>query len=473
MKYFLTLLFFTFAAFAIEEGTFLQYKEVEQQTTEKDPRSDYHYPFLDEIKAPTKQQELSLQQKVVDYFGTFVSSSPFPGVRATFEGTELMSSLSSVNKDLELLLQLQQAKLYLDKNHIPYPEHPRIFLSGQIEMTGFIQKDATGHPNSDIDLTDTNLDFLMVIAPWIYGYIGIEYDNSLDPTYSEDRIQNSRIHGDSIFVTIGDFTYCPWYLTLGQVYIPFGQYTTYNAIHDPLTKILFRTLSRIVQIGFYNDTLQCAAYVYKGSSHADSGHNINNYGINLGGHFQLKKLDATIAVGLIRNVADSIGMQAVFGDAFNGEDLHHVVPGINANGNFTLGNWTLLLAYNQVLRPFSERDTTYSTNGTTFFGPKPQAFDIELAYAFKILKHASSIALSYTRSYEALAFNVPKERINMTWATYVYRGCLLSFEFNSDKLYDASNRVNGKFVTGNPYFINPTNLGHRDFSFGIDFLCYF
>lgn len=471
MKYLLTLLLVTTSVFAIEEGTFLQYQELEQAN--KNPRDDYHYPLFDELKAPTSKQELSLQQQIVDYFGTFVTSSPFPGVRATFEGTELMASLSNVNKDLELLRELQESKLYLNKKNLPYPENPRIFLSGQIEMTGMAQKNATGHPISDIDLTDTHLDFLIVVAPWIYGYVGLEYDNSLDPSFNEDRIQNSRIHGESIFITIGDFTYCPWYLTLGQTYIPFGQYTTYDAIHNPLTKVLFRTLTRTVELGFFNETLQFAAYVFKGATHADSGNNINNYGMNLGYHFKVKKLDAKIAMGLIRNVADALGMQAVFGNIFNREKLHHIVPGINANGNFTLGNWNLLLAYNQTLRPFSMRDMTYSTNGTTFFGPRPKAFDVELAYAFNILKHASSLALSYTRSYQALAFNVPKERTTLTWATYVYRGCLLSLELNSDKLYDASNRVAGKIVRGNPYFINPTNLGHRDYSFGIDFLIYF
>jgi len=471
MKYLLTLLLVTISVFAIEEGTFLQYQQVEQ--TNINPRDTYHYPLLDEIKTPSPQQQISLQQQIVDYFGTFVTSSPFPGVRATFEGTELMSSLSNVNKDLELLLELQEAMIYLNEKHLPYPEHPRIFLSGQIEMTGIAQKNATGHPTSDIDLTDTHLDFLIVVAPWIYGYVGLEYDNSLDPSFNEDRIQNSRIHGESIFVTIGDFTNCPWYLTLGQTYIPFGQYTTYDAIHNPLTKVLFRTLNRTLQLGFFNKTLQFAAYVFKGASHADSGNNINNYGINLGCHFDIKKFDAKIAIGVIRNIADSLGMQAVFGDLFNSENLHYVVPGINANGNFTLGNWNLLLAYNQSLRPFSMQDTSYSKNGTTFFGPRPKAFDIELGYAFKILKHSSSLALSYTRSYQALAFNVPKERTTLTWATYVYRGCLLSLELNSDKLYDSSNRIAGKFTRGNPYFINPTNLGHRDYSFGIDFLIYF
>lgn len=469
----LPFLLLTLPLFAVQEGTFLQYKEAEAITEEKDIREDYQYPLLKDIQAPTKEQELSLQQQVIDYFGTFVTSSPYPGVRATYEGTELMSSLSSVNKDLQILLELEEAMLYLKEKNIPYPDNPRIFLSGQIEVTGIVQKDATGHPESDIDLSDTEIDFLIVVAPWIYGYVGLEYDNSIDPVLSQDRIQNSRIHGDSIFVTLGDFTFSPWYLTIGQTYIPFGQYTTYDAIHNPLTKVLFRTLARDVALGFYTNHFQFSAYVFKGASYADSGNNINNYGATGGVSFNIKTFEAKMAVGVIRNIADSLGMQAFFGNPLNSEKLHHVVPGLNAHGIFTYGNWTLILAYNQAIRNFNRLDVAFSKNGTTFFGPRPKAFDAELAYAFQIMQRPTSIALSYTRSYEALPFNVPKERTTLTCATYVYRGCLLSFEFNSDKLYDKNNRVSNNFARGNPYFINPQNLGHRDYSFGIDFLMYF
>lgn len=462
----------TTSLFAVQEGTFVQYKEAEKEA-QANPRDTYQNPLLEDIKAPSQEKELTLQQQIVDYFGTFVTSSPYPGVRATFEGTELMSSLSNVNKDLQLLLELEESMKYMQKKQIPYPLHPRIFMSGQIETTGFIQKDATGHAQSDIDLTDAEIDFLIVVAPWIYGFAAFEYDNSVDASLSQDRIQNSRIHADSLFVTLGDFTYTPWYLTIGQTYIPYGQYTTYNAINNPLTRVLFRTLTRDVALGFYNDTIQFAAYTFKGASHADSGNNVNNYGVNLGYHFKVKKLDAKLAVGAIRNIADSVGMQAVFGDPSNSETLRHVVPGINANGNFSIGNWTLLLEFNQALRAFSCRDTAYSKNGTDFFGPRPKAFDIELAYAFEIIKRPTSIALSYSKSYQALAFNVPKERIVLTWATYVFHGCILSFEFDSNKLYDAPNRVAGNIATGTPYYIAPANLGHRDYLFGIDFLMYF
>lgn len=473
MKRFIPFIFLTSTLFAIQEGTFVEYQEVQHENEQDTLQKSYQNPLLKEIEAPTKKKELTFQQQIVDYFGTFVTSSPYPGVRATYEGNELMSSLSNVNKDLKILLELEQAINFMKKEEIPYPINPRIFMSGDIEFTGFIQRDAVAHPRSDLDLTGVELDFLIVMAPWIYGFVALDYDNFVDPALSNSRIASSRIVGESMFLTFGDHSWSPWYLTIGQTYIPFGQYTTYNAIHNPLTKVLFRTIARNVALGFYNDFLQVALFAYKGDSHADSGKNVNNYGLNLGFHFNSTNFDGKIAAGLVRNIADSIGMQGVFGDPLNTEQLHKVVPGFDANFNFTWNNWNLLGEYNQGLCPFDAKDASFSSNGTTFKGARPRAMDIELAYSFSIRRRASSISFSYSRSWKSLGFNVPKERMTLNWAYHLFRGNLLSIEFNSDKLYGKNNRAGGNIVRGNPYYLNPSHLGHRDYSFGVDYLIYF
>ncbi|MDN3509540.1 MAG: LbtU family siderophore porin [Candidatus Neptunochlamydia sp.] len=458
---------------AMDGGSFTQYQEGQHGSERETLRKNYQYPLLKEIQAPIEEKKPTLQQQVVDYFGTFVTSSPYPGVRANCEANELISSLPNINKDLQILLALKEATDFLKKSDIPYPENLRIFMSGKIEFTGMIQRDATAHCRSDLDLTGTELDFLTVIAPWLYGFISIEYENSVSPAISNSRFANSRIKGESIFITFGDFTCSPWYATIGQTYLPYGQYSTYDAIHDPLTTILFRTTGRDVALGFFNDFLQTALFVFKGDSHAGSGNNMNNYGLNLEIHYAYKDFDGKIGGGLIRNIADSNGMQAVFGDSANNEKLRHVVPGINAHFNFTWKSWNLIGEYNQGLRSFDVRDAAFSSNGTTFKGARPRAMDVELAYSFNTLNRPSSLALSYSRSWESLGFNIPKERITLTWTCYIFRGNLLSLELNSDKLYDKKNRAAGNIVPKNPYFINPKNLGHRDYSFGIDYLFYF
>lgn len=473
MKRLIALSLLSSSLFAIQEGTFAEYQDVQQKNTQEELQQSYQYPLLKEIEAPSKEKEMTLQQQVVDYFGTFVTSSPYPGVRATYEGNELMSSLSNVNKDLKILLELEEATEFLRGKKIPYPMHPRIFMSGDIEFTGFVQRNAGGHPGGDLDLTGAELDFLIVMAPWVYGFVALEYDNFADPALSSSRVNTSRIFGESIFVTFGDLTWSPWYLTIGQTFLPFGQYTTYNAIYNPMTKILFRTIARDVALGFYNDFMQIALFALKGDSYTGSGNNVNNYGGNLDFHFHSGDFDGKIAVGFIRNIADSRGMQTVFGDPSNTEKLHKVVPGINANFNFTWGSWNLIGEYNQALRPFDVRDASFSSNGTTFKGARPIAFDVELAYSFNIGKRESSIAYSYSRSWESLGFDVPKERMSLTWAYHVFRGNLLSVELNSDKLYGKNNRVGGNIVPGTPYFLDPSQLGHRDYTFGVDYMIYF
>lgn len=472
MKY-LLLFAFSAALFALEEGSFVQYQEAEEAAQKKEIEQSYQYPLLKEIDGTTEEKTLTLQQRVVDYFGTFVTSSPYPGVRATLDGNDLMSNLSNINKDLKILLELSQSSAFLRKEKIPFPTHPRIFMSGEIEFTGFVQKDGAGHPRSDLNLTDAELDFLIVMAPWIYGFVALEYEDSVDPALSTSRVANSRIKGESIFVTMGDLSSAPWYATFGQTYLPFGQYTTYDAVHSPLTEILFRTIARNVALGFYNNLFHVVTYVYKGDSYVGSGNNVNSYGMSIGCHFTSGQFSGKVAAGAVRNIADSIGMQGVFGDPRNREKLHKVVPGANAHMNLSYGNWNLIGEYNQALRPFDERDATFSTNRTSFKGARPRAFDVELAYAFNIYKRSSSIAFAYSRSFQSLGFNVPRERMTLTWAYHLFRGNLLSVELNSDKLYNNRCRAGGNSVRGNPYFINPSYLGHRDYTLSVDYLIYF
>jgi len=113
--------------FAIQEGSYIQFQEAQSKAEGQDAiEESYENPFLDSIKAPTEVKELTLQQKITNYFGTFVTSSPYPGVRATFEGNELMASLSNVNKDLQILLELSESTKYIEERGLPYPINPRI-----------------------------------------------------------------------------------------------------------------------------------------------------------------------------------------------------------------------------------------------------------------------------------------------------------------------------------------------------------
>ena len=293
---------------------------------------------------------------------------------------------------------------------------------------------------------------------------------------TESKIPALKI--TSAFALLGDLSKFPLYGTLGQAYVPFGQYTSYYSVSSALTKILFRTLAPEAALGFYYKGILTSLFAYKGASHADHHKNINNYGFNFGFEFDYKILEGKLAVSMQRNVADSLGMQVAFGDIRSSEKLAHVVPGFDVNAFFTIAkSYNIIVEYIRSLKAFDPFDMAFSSNGTFFEGAQPSALNVEGAYSFDIYKHPSKLAVGYTSSWQALGFNVPKYRVNAVFGTYIFPQTLLSLEYTFDKLYSASNRAGGKFIrdaSGNPaYFVNPVNLGSQQHTFSIDFIYVF
>jgi hypothetical protein len=425
----------------------------------------------EQLDDAAERQDLTLKQEVTYYFGTFVSTSPYPGVRATYFGTELMSQLSNVNKDLQILIELESYKQFLEKRNLPTYPHPRMFLSGLVDAYAFYGNGATGSSESDIDLGGAEIGFLLTVNNWLNSIVILEYDNEQISVFG-DRVNNSRIHVQNGIIMLGDLDASPFYCSLGQVYVPFGQYTTYASIQRPLTRLLFRTLAREVALGYYNGSLQGSVFAFKGGSFQDGGKNINNFGCNISYVLNGDNFQGKFGAGVIRNIADS-QLQLVSFNPVISHPLVHVVPGAFINANISYKSLRFLGEYISATRPFALSDMGFSTDGgATFTGAHVSALDVELAYIFDIFGKESSLALGYSRSWEALGFALPKHRALLTSTTNVAKGALFSIELGYNRLYGENERASGRVLPGNPTYLNENNAGNNDFSIGLDFLIY-
>lgn len=430
---------------------------------------------VDSISEDEKERE-KFFDRVSKYFGTIVTSSPYPGVRATYEGSELMSQLSSVNQDLQLLLQQRTIDDFMDAEHVTKCRYPRLYISGALEATAFLQKDIAGKVRSDIELTDVELDFFATLNNFSKGFLSIYYDRALN--ISSNRVRNSRLKVTSAFGLIGDLRKFPIYGTFGQTYVPFGQYTSYYSVSSALTKLLFRTLAPEAALGFYYKGLIGSVFAYKGSTYTGSDNNINNYGFNFGCELKYNSIDAKLAVSMQKNVADSLGMQVAFGQSTADEKLRNTVPGFDINAFINFGkSFHFIAEYTRSLKAFSPFDMAYSSDGSFFQGAQPSALNVEGAYTFSVSNFPSKLALGYTSSWEALGFNVPRHRINAVFGVYIFPETLLSLEYTHDRLYAQNNRAAGKIVrntNGSPaYFVNPINLGSSQNTVSLDLYIYF
>lgn len=376
----------------------------------------------------------------------FVTLSPYAAIQATYSPYNLIVKLVDANADLQLLKQKQEIVSYRAAHNIKTPSNrPVVALSGSLEAQAWHKRDYTSGGKSDIDLTKAELDAVSNFGHWVTGAMFIQYDNSAPDAGSGARVTNSQFRIDTGFINIGNLDKTPWYGTIGQIYVPFGQYNNYM-VTDPWTKILARTKDRAVVLGYSNNGWNGSVYGFKGDTYTSDRNNIiNNGGANL--YYGTTRNDITMGMGTsyIYNLADSIGMMSN-GDGTSGhftgfksaEHIDHAVPAIDLRGAITYSDYNFLAEYINAVKSFK-----YSDLGFNGKGASPQALDLEANYNFKIMGKTSSAAIGYGRTWEALAANLPKHTAFIEFATEWLKSTIESIEYRHDWNYSKSDTATG------------------------------
>lgn len=392
--------------------------------------------------------------------GTPVISSPYIGINSEYNASDLVVNQPYVNEDLYLLQQRKQLYNYLHKQlGYPLPTTPIVNLSGKIEAQ-VIHGDQFGNFQNgsvtDIDLTGIELDTEILVNNWTTGLIAFVYDNS-PPNTSPRRIDNSNVFLERGFLTFGNLALFPLYGTIGQFYVPFGQYSS-GMISDPFTKTLGRTKARAIALGFSKqfdpeNNLNLAAFVFRGPTKTSMGNNgLHNYGANIEYIFTKPKWNLDLAASYIRNIADSFGMQRNGNsgdDNFRGfatdenTEILSPVSGLDARGTLGVGPFSLTAEYVAAARSFSVSTLSFGTTNN-LQGAKPTAFHTEAAYKFNVLDKPSSFTIGYDQSKDALALLLPKKRYSATASTSIWKDTIESIEFRHDIDYSASDVAIGQ-----------------------------
>ncbi|OGT47859.1 MAG: hypothetical protein A3E83_03310 [Gammaproteobacteria bacterium RIFCSPHIGHO2_12_FULL_41_20] len=391
---------------------------------------------------------------------SFVSTGPYIGVPIQYAGTNLVINNPSINQDVVLLKLRSDINKELAARGTVDVEgrHSHLLLSGVIEGAAYYADNGGGAANtSDINVTNVSLDgFLLGPTEWTSAYFELSYKDNVDTALTNYRSANSEVFINKAFIMLGNFDKSPIYSTIGQLYVPFGTYSS-QMISSPFTKILARTKARTVVLGYspmLANTFYASTYIFRGDSHASSVSRINNGGVNIGYKFDQGLVVGNVGAGVIGNLADSAGMQYTNNQPlFNGfggpspygsEQLVHNVPAYNIRGLFSIGGHVDLLAeYVGASTRFNPNDMTFSGHGA-----RPWAINTEAAYSFPLFNRPSSVGINYGQSGDALALGLPEKRLGAVFNTSWWRNTLQSLEFRHDIGYAASATSSGSNVTG-------------------------
>lgn len=380
-----------------------------------------------------------------------VTVAPYIGIPSQFDGSELIVNNPSINDDLKLLQMRQQQRAYFNQ-HNEDSSIPRLIFSGYVEGQASYTDNYLGGPTSDIDLTGAELDTLIEASPWLTGYMSYAYDSGAGS--QANRVNNSNLELSQGFVTIGDLDKSDFYSSIGQLYVPFGQYNNFM-IADPMTKTLGRTKTRALVVGYskeMNDQIApfASAYAFQGATEVNndnSNNEVKDYGFNAGVNYSSEDFSATAGASYISSIANSDGLQGngeSDGGNFTGfaenssyENLSKNVPGVDVYGSLGFNNYTFLAEYTAATAGFAASDLSY--NGT---GARPSALDLQAAYAFTYWR-PSYIAADFGKSWQSLALGLPEYDYGVTYGVSAWRHALVSFQLLHNIGYSSGTTATG------------------------------
>jgi hypothetical protein len=394
---------------------------------------------------------LVADHQVVTYIaGTPVVSSPYLGSRPAFDGSDYIVNISSINRDIRLMQQRQ--KLYKEFNVIGYaaPNMPILALSGKVVPVAVIG-DPFLHASTDVTLGSGELDLAAILNRNVEGYLGLAYDAS-PPDVGGQRLSNSSVDLNMGFVNIGNLDKTPFYLTAGQLFVPFGRFSS-SMVSAPLTTVLARTKARPFILGYQSQRdrgLFAAFYGFRSDTTIGSA---GVGGLNLGYIFKTARTSTEIGASYLQSLNDAGGMQFTgspsgttfggFSSITNGNEAVRKTPGAGIHANVNVDRFTLTAEWVGSTERFRTQDLSY--HGV---GAQPQAGQLEAGVTFKTFDKPASFSLGYQWSKEALALNLPAQRIAGVFNISLWKDTVESLEYRHDMSYPKNQYANGAFAPG-------------------------
>lgn len=378
--------------------------------------------------------------------GMPVVTAPYLGSRPAFDGSDYIVNISSINRDIRLMQQRRRFYQSFHDLDYPNPNLPVLTISGKAEPIAYFGQNYASALTHDINLGSNEIDFAAFVNETVAAYIGIAYDD-LKPSYSSTRGTNGRFTLNTGFINIGNLAKSPFYLTAGQIYVPFGRFSS-SFISSSLPARLARIKTRPIILGYKSQEDQgpfAAIYTFKADTLANSS---NVAGFNLGYVFASHPFSGEMGISLISSIDDAAGFQyngttaanqfAGFSSTTNGNEAVKKIPGIDLHWITRFNRYNLTAEWVSSIGRFRKEDLSFNDQGA-----QPQAIQIEGAATFIAFSKPASLAAGYQWTKDSLALNLPQHRWSTTFNISFWKDTVESLEYRHDIDFKSSQFANG------------------------------
>ncbi|MGH1538524.1 MAG: LbtU family siderophore porin [Gammaproteobacteria bacterium] len=298
----------------------------------------------------------------------------------------------------------------------------KIEIGGVAEVEAGHNDPDEGDSNSDIVLATAEIGIAAEVNEWVSAETVLLFE--------ED---DTDLEVDVAVVTIANPNK-PWFISSGLMYEPFGTFET-NLISDPLTLEIAETRESSVLAGIDHNGFSGGIYVFNGDLSKDGDDKIDNFGAFAGYARENDISSFAINLGYINDIGDSDTLQDVIQDniAAAAVEYDDYVAGFSIDGSYSYGPFNIIAEYIMALNDFEANELAFKTGGA-----EPEAFNVEVGYSFNVGGIPMTAALAYQGTDEAVALELPKERIVGGLSAEIFDSTALSFEWAHDDDYSAS-----------------------------------
>ena len=328
----------------------------------------------------------------------------------------------------------------------------RVTIGGLVEVGAAYKatnnRDGTDVDSSDINLTTVELGIEININDWANIETVFLY---------EDPFENDEEDGVSLDVgtlTIGNPEKCPFYLTAGKMYLPFGALLTHlpddPLVDQPMTLTFGETSEKAALVGFEQSGFSAACYLFNGDLDESANDNtVESFGFDVNySTLEDSALELLAGVSYISNVADSDGLT----DYITGDDnpfapveyIKEYVSAFAAYLHLGYNNLFFDAEYMSALERFDPSEISAGGDGA-----KPSVWNIEAGYNWDWGKNLEMV-IKYAGSDETEALGFAQDRYGFGFNQALYEGIIVSAAYYRDKFHknDADARDDGHTLFG-------------------------
>jgi len=305
----------------------------------------------------------------------------------------------------------------------------RLTLSGLLEVEGIYKSDYQDRENSQLELATVELGVDADIHEYVSTHVLFLYEEPTD----ED------IEVDEAFITLGNPSHFPVYMTAGRQYIPFGFYKT-AMISDPMTLQQAETQETVAQVHFEKSGVYGSVYTFNGDVDESGDNHIDNFGANLGYRTELRRdIKADFSLGYLNNIGDTDALGGHLADNSNGT-IQDYVPGLAASSSIKFRDFTLIGEYITGLQEFEKEEIEFEGDGA-----RVSAWNAELDYCVDIQGRETTWAVAYQGTAEANSLELPRDRYMASASVVLFdNNVSLSLEYAYDEDYEQSEGGSGE-----------------------------